>query len=67
MIWKHLYYLNKWKFGNLFHKLDDIKILGGIYFYNFISILDNFEGDDSNNNNAINNAPGISIMFVMMI
>ena len=42
-------------------KLDDTKILGGICFDDFLRILDNVEGADSNTNIVINIAPGVSI------
>ena len=35
--------------------------MGGICFDDFLRILDNVEGADSNSNIVINNAPGISI------
>ena len=42
-------------------KLDETKILGGICFDDFLRILDNIEGIDSNSNFVINNVPGVSI------
>ena len=42
-------------------KLDDTKIIGGICFDDFLRILDNIEGTDSNTYIVINNSPGVTI------
>ena len=42
-------------------KLDETKIIGGICFDDFITILDNVEQVENNNNIVINNFPGVTI------
>ena len=42
-------------------KLDETKIMGGICFDDFLTILDKVEGADSNNNILKNSAPNVTI------